>query len=288
MKFIYTSEETQAIAIKVASFLEKVNFTISIESALSDNVQYRPTFIAQKGNFKILIETQKVPMCDQGLLDMIHWLQNERCHCELYIAAHESATLTGILLKQLQRNGIGLIVVHDNKEISVFQEPKNPALTVSPDPTLNYGPYRTRVRECLSAFNAPNSFLTKNNRRKEALSDMCDLVEGLTRDLAVLSVKKGFLKLTQNNIDSKDWNGLIDTLASQNAYIIGNPIISNNLKFDLHSFRGARNLLKHPAKPTERIKRQKQFTERMMMGPRLIAELVTIKSSTQRKRKMKS
>jgi hypothetical protein len=55
------------------------------------------------------------------------------------------------------------------------------------------------------------------------------------------------------------------------------PIVGSTLKDDLHSFRGARNLLDHKVtNKREDTKRQQQFAERMMQGPRLVAELVSL------------
>ena len=52
------------------------------------------------------------------------------------------------------------------------------------------------------------------------------------------------------------------------------PLGFREAKARLHSFRGARNLVDHPvASKREEIKREKQFPERMMMGPRLIPNL---------------
>ena len=57
------------------------------------------------------------------------------------------------------------------------------------------------------------------------------------------------------------------------------PIVDDKLKQDLHSFRGARNLIDHPAtsKAAEK-KRQTQFAERMVMGPRLAGELLSLQA----------
>ena len=79
-------------------------------------------------------------------------------------------------------------------------------------------------------------------------------------------------------IRAKDWSEQIDTLASVNAYNpTYRPVVSNTLKADLHSFRGARNLVDHKVhgKRAE-ARRQTQFAERMMQGPRLTAELLSL------------
>jgi hypothetical protein len=79
-------------------------------------------------------------------------------------------------------------------------------------------------------------------------------------------------------IKAKDWSSQIDTLASKNAYNMGkDPIVSTTFKNDLHSFRGARNLVDHKVRgKRDDANRQKQFAERMMQGPRLVAELISL------------
>ena len=54
-------------------------------------------------------------------------------------------------------------------------------------------------------------------------------------------------------------------------------MIEADLKDDLHSFTRGRNLVDHKVKgKRQEEKRQKQFADRMMQGPRLIAELVLL------------
>lgn len=150
-------------------------------------------------------------------------------------------------------------------------KPKNPALIVTPDPTLKFGDCKVEVNSAIRKFNEID--------RKDGLRDMCELVERETEKLAILAVRKGLLRLGEADVQRQDWSGQINTLASPNTYNPGNtPLLDSKLKDDLHSFRGARNLIDHKvtSKRAE-IKRQRQFQERMMMGPRLIAELVSLK-----------
>ncbi len=287
MTYIYTPDDAQSIADVIASFLTKRKYKVFREVPISKDASFRTTLLAKKADLSIMVEAQHKPKLDDSLIALAQLLEKKNSYCEFYVATHEKANFTGTLLKQLEKNGIGLLVVDASDQLMVVKEPKNPALIVRPDPTLKYGNYKEKVNTCLGNFNSPNSSLTTKNPRKEALGDMCDMVEALTKDLALLAVKKRMLKLAPANIDAKDWSGVIDTLASKNSYWLGkNPIISANLRFDLHSFRGARNLLKHPAKSKrQEAERQEQFAERMMMGPRLVADLVSIKSLIAKKKK---
>ena len=62
-----------------------------------------------------------------------------------------------------------------------------------------------------------------------------------------------------------------------NVRVDWDPIVTGIFKNDLHSFRGARNLVDHKVRgKRDDVKRQKQFAERMMQGPRLVSELVSL------------
>ena len=101
----------------------------------------------------------------------------------------------------------------------------------------------------------------------------------LTEEVGLAACRKGWLKMPEPDFKAKDWAGQINELARKEAYNSPrSPLISANLKDDLHSFRNARNLVDHKVQSRrEDTKRQKQFAERMMQGARLVAELVSIK-----------
>lgn len=161
-------------------------------------------------------------------------------------------------------------MIDENGDVSESQNPRNPALVVTPDPTLRFGDCKDEIANAVKKFN--------NVNRKDGLRDMCEVVERETEELALRAVRKGWLTMNEAAIKGKDWSSQIDTLASKNAYTVGkNPIVSATFKNDLHSFRGARNLVDHKVRgKRDDANRQKQFAERMMQGPRLVAELVAL------------
>ena len=108
---------------------------------------------------------------------------------------------------------------------------------------------------------------------------MCELVERVTEEVGIAACKKEWLKTPEANFCEKRWSDQINELARPDVYNAGrSPLIPSTLKDDLHSFRGARNLVDHPARGRREDKRrQKQFAERMMQGPRLVADLVAVK-----------
>lgn len=283
MNYIYTPEEARSIADALSKFLKSHGFTVNVDEALNDDAPCSTTLIAKRAELSILFEAQNQVSCEEHLKDLALWLNNHRFYAELFIATHRDMTFSGAFLKQLDQTGIGLILVEDSGNVKIERQPRNPALVVCPEPTLKFGPFQSKVKECIAKFNLPQSFLTPGNPRVDAARDICEIVEGLTEELAVKGVRKKILKLNEKNIKDQDWSGQINTLASRKACLPGkNPIIDNDFKTDLHSFRGMRNLLDHKARSKRKeVERQQQLAERMMMGPRLVAEL------TAKKRKLR-
>lgn len=280
MKYIYTPEEVRPIADAIFKFMRHHGFDVSIEKPFCNDAPCTTTLIATKGRLAILLEAQHRLICDQYIKDLSHWLNSNRHNAELFIIAdRNTASFSGDFLKQLNQTGVGLILVEDDLEPTIERSPKNPALIISPEPTLRFGPYEKEVKSCIAKFNSPCSFLSDYNPRLDAARDMCEIVEGLTEELAICAVKKKHITLTENDIMEKDWAGQIDTLRSAKACAPGeSPILDEPLKIDLHSFRGIRNLLDHKTRTrTQEIDRQQQLAERMMMGPRLVDRLVKMK-----------
>ena len=177
-------------------------------------------------------------------------------------------------LAEMKRDGVGWLVVADDGRVSESTPALNPVLVVTPDPNLRYGDCHGAVTSALKNFNEVN--------RKDGLRDMCEIVEGETEDLALICVRRNLLRMDAMAIKNMDWSEQINALASVNAYNPGcTPIIDDSFKTDLHSFRGARNLVDHKvSNKRDDKRRQLQFAERMMQGPRIVAELVRLKRKT--------
>ena len=272
MRFEFTPDEAQTIASAIRNHLGRQGYKVRVEEPFEDDVPYRTTLVARKADSVILVEAMGVLVYSKSLQDFAHWLAAQRKYCELYLATHEDSNLTGGMLKEIARDGVGLMLVDDLNRITVPHKPRNPALVVTPDPTLKFGKHKAEVQGIVDKFN--------RGERKDALRDMCELVERETEDLGIVLVRRGHLKLSEENLRAKDWSGQIETLASVNAFSAGHaPVVTPPLKVDLHSFRGARNLVDHKVKSKrEDARRQRQYQERMMMGPRLFAELISLKN----------
>lgn len=270
MKFIVTPEEAQAPALAVARLLRKRGMTVKAEIEAWPGSPYRTTLVARQARFCILVEAQGVLNYGKALKELATRLAAQRYYAELYLATVSEAVLQAGILGEMKRDGVGLLVVDESGIVVESQKARNPALVVTPEPTLKYGDCKHEVAEAMKKFNDVD--------RKDGLRDMCEIVERETEELALRAVKKSWLTLNEQAIKDKDWSSQIDTLASENAFNPGkDPIVTPTFKNDLHSFRGARNLVDHKVRgKREDTKRQKQFAERMMQGPRLVAELVSL------------
>ena len=269
MRFVFTPEEAQKTASIVAKHLSK-NMKVYAEKAFSDDAPYRTTLLAELATLRTLIEAQGTIDYHRELRDLGRWLLARRAYAELYLATPEQSGLVAGVLQEMRQDGVGLIVIGYERHISVLQKARNPALIVTPEPTLKYGNCKEEVQLSLEKFNEVN--------RKDGLRDMCELVERETEKLALLGVRKNILKMAEKDIKTMDWATQIKTLSSPNACKPGaTPIITPDLKDDLHSFTRGRNLVDHKVRGRrEEERRQRQFAERMMQGPRLITELIAL------------
>ena len=262
-------EDLESIVFSVAKYYHKKNYRIRQLHAIAEDAPYRTTLVASKGTLNILIEAQKASRFHGALESLTRWLAAQRKHCEFYIATGDAGELTGGFLKELKAEGVGLLVVDDRGHIHIQFKARNNALVIRPDPTLNFGSLSDAVSDSLIKFNDVD--------RKDGLRDMCEIVEGLTEDVLVAAARKGIMAMDEAAARSQDWSCQINSLASSKA-CNGAPIIDDSLKGDLHAFRDGRNLVDHPvAGLRENAKRERRYADKMTMGPRLVAELQSIK-----------
>ncbi len=273
MRFQFTPDEAQAIAEKMASELKADGFVIYPEWPISEGAPYRTTLLATKSGFVVLVEAQASVAYGEPLRRLAQHLAATRANCELRIATVLGSSVSVHTLSDLGRDGVGLVAVDTEGRVpsEMVRAARNPALMITPDPSLKYGPHRGRVHALVQQFNGGD--------RKGALRDMYELVEGLTDDLARAAARNGHVSVTESAVEKMSWSQQIDTLASPNQAAPGKaPLVPDSLKGDLHSFRGGRNILDHKARgKREEIKRQHQFGDRIMTGARLVAEITSIR-----------
>jgi hypothetical protein len=271
VEFVLTPEEAQSTAEAVVEHLRAEKYKVKIEVGVGDDIPFRPTVSAVKDGMSRYVEAQSVPQYTHGVKDLVHRAGVEKLYCEVYIAVSMSTSLSGHFLNELSRDGVGLILVDAGGAVSIHRIATNPALQVSPDPTLKLGRLKSRVRDAVKRFNI--------GERKAALQEMCEIVEGETGRLVRKLAKRSWISASEEAVEKMDWSSCIDIAASTNACTAGRkPIVDDKLKQDLHSFRGARNLIDHSATAAGEKKRQTQFAERMLMGPRLAGELLSLQA----------
>ncbi len=269
MRFLFTPEEAQRTASIVAKYLART-MKVYVEKAFSAEAPYRTTLTAESGGFRLLVEAQGAVDYHRELRDFSQWLLAKRVYAELYLATSQQGGLVAGMLKTMKEDGVGLLIVDHERHVSLLEKARNPALIVTPEPTLKYGDCKREVKESLVKFNDVN--------RKDGLRDMCELVERETEALLLLGVRRKRMKMSEKDVKAMDWSSQINTLASSGAHQAGvAPTLGPDLKDDLHSFTRGRNLVDHKAHgKRQEQKRERQFADRMMQGPRLIAELVAL------------
>lgn len=271
VEFLFTPEEAQTIASAIIGHFRRESYKVNVEAAVAEDLKFRPTLVAENKGKKILIEAQGTPNYTESLKELLRWANSTpRLHGQIYIATSVGVNIQGQLLKSIKSDGIGLLLVDDQGSVTVFREAQNPALVVTPDPTLSFGKCKKEVATEVQKFN--------DGERKAALQQMCEIVERETESLALKAARKGWLNFTQSSVRAMKWADHINILASSKNYSSGySPLVSDNLRSELDVFRDTRNLVDHKARTKkEEREREMQFVERMMMGTRLIDILLKL------------
>ena len=271
MRFEVTPEEAQRPAVAMIKYFEEQGMTVMVEKPAWPTAPYRTTVVAKKAGRYVLVEAQGTLNYGRSLKDLVAWLARNRQYAEIYLATAAEAIVQAGALQEMKVDGVGLFVVSDDGVVTEQQRARNHALVITPDPTLTFGNWKHPIQKAVQKFNETD--------RQDGLRDMCEIVERLTDEVGVAACRRGWLKIPEADFKAKDWASQINELVRKEAYTPSHqPVVGASLKDDLHSFRGCRNLLDHKVRSRrEDSKRQRQFAERMMQGPRLAAELMSIK-----------
>src|SRR6266851_5399358 len=169
MPFELTPEEAQRPAVAVIRHFRKRHIRITMERRAWPDAPYRTTLLGVHSGLQLLIEAQGVLNYGATLKALATWLAARRHYAQFYIATMSDATLQAGVLEEMHRDGVGLLVVDDNSAVREAHRARNPALVVTPAPTLKFGAYRVEVGAAVEKFNETD--------RKDGLRDMCELVE---------------------------------------------------------------------------------------------------------------
>src|SRR2546428_2653902 len=107
MKFLFTPEEAQGIAAAVARHFRRANGKARIEAPAWDGAPYRTTLLFAKGQPQVLIDCQDIPSYGTSLRALAVQLAAKRLYAELYIATGAEAVLSGEMLQELSKDGVG-------------------------------------------------------------------------------------------------------------------------------------------------------------------------------------
>ncbi len=270
MKYSNIAEEARPIARIVIKFYKKKKLSILAKWPWLDS-KYCATFCFMNLDLPLIVETQGRLDYHKSLRGFVQWFFGRRQYGEIFIATSDESSLPAQDLKEMKSDGVGLLLVSETGQVVVHQQGRNPALVVNPDPTLKYGNRKSEIMDAMTKFNEVD--------RKDGLRDLCEIFESEIHKLLELAIRKGYLIMPLTSLTQKDLNERIDTLSSRNAYQQGRlPLIDSVLHRDLHSFRGARNLIDHPVKnKKEGMRRQRQFADRMISGARLLSDLYHVR-----------
>lgn len=269
MDFIFTPEDARTTAERVGRYYQLKRYHLQVETAYSAEAPYRTTLLARRNEMPtILVESQAALNLLRPMEDLARWLAAERAYCELYLAVASEGNLPGQALADCMKLGIGILIAMPDGSLQEVRHARNPALIITPDPNLKLGKLKRRVKALVERYNGGD--------RKEALRDLCEVIERETEVLLEKLQEKNRFTLSLAQIHGMTWENQINSLNSANSYMpgFGNPLAAKDIA-DLQAFRGARNLVDHKVRSQrQEAARDRQLGERMMLGARL-AEVLT-------------
>ena len=209
MKLSNIAEEARTIVRTIVKFYKKKKIKPN-EKWLWPDSRYCTTLCFMNFGLPILVEAQGRLDYHNSLKGFVQWFFGKRHYGEMFIATSDQSSLPAQDLKELKNDGVGLLLVSENGQVVVHQQPRNPALIVNPDPTLKYGNRKSEIMDAMTKFNEVD--------RKDGLRDLCEILESEVYRLMECAMKKGYLNLPPTVLEQKDLNGQIDTLYSKNAH----------------------------------------------------------------------
>ena len=195
MKFDITPDEALKTATAVIKHFKRKKMKVRIERPGWDDAPDRTTLVAEKDGLKILVEAQGVLSYGRSFQYFAAWLAARRYNSEICLATTEDATVEVGVSHQMKKDGVGLLIVRENNTVEEHHRARNPALVVTPEPTLSLGTVKAEVLAAVRKFNDVD--------RKDGLRDMCEIVERLTEELGVSAVRRGRLKIPEENFRGK-------------------------------------------------------------------------------------
>lgn len=279
LEYEFTPDDARPIADSVYQHFRNKGYKVFAEKAINDDAKYVTTLFAKKNSSIILVEAQVTHNLTNNIRRFAEHLKGGHVNVEFYLAVDDSSSMDLSDLRELKRLGVGLFIIKDS-DVELQNKAINPAYFVSIAPNLNYGKYKTEIKEMVEKFNEGN--------RKDALRDLCELGEKLTDTIISKADSKGIVNVSHVALEKLDWSNQIDILASSKNYVSGDALlVDKTMKADLDSFRVGRNLFDHKTKTkAEELRRQNQYLDKMGLGLRVSSELVTIVNRLVKRKKI--
>ena len=249
----------------------KRGYRVSIDEPLAAQYSFRPTLvIRKKGHDSIVIEVRSDVKIEPYFQDFVLKCQTNREPVRILLAVPargDDAAISYSLATagHLKELGVGVVLVGGDA-LTDHKRARVQALRFVMPPGAKLGKYHERYLQAVEKFN--------DDLPVDCIRDVTELVEECVRDIAMKSVKKAKVNITEAEAETGDLDFVINALSQKNFR--GQPqtaIFAPTLSQDLKSFKGARNLSHHPRKAAQRRALQEQMIERMEMATRLIREV---------------
>lgn len=274
MKFEILNKELWPIAKSITDFYRKRGITkFKIEKSLNDTYRFRPTIFFKKRNGLIVIEVTNKPVFQEYFEGFVKDCLVTRENFEIYMAfpsmiENEEVSFTPCFLSQVKKYGVGIILVDNNNTI-IHTKAVKCFLRITPNELVAVIYNKSRILQIVDKFNV--------GQHIDAIRDITELVEKVVLVLALKAAQKRKIIPCVKEIETKfDFEGLINLMSAPNWKDNKGQIkpqkryFDENLKNDLKSYKGARNLSHHPRNSREEKILEQQLLERMRMGIRLV------------------
>jgi hypothetical protein len=272
VKFDYLSRDLWPAALLVAKHFKARKYAVQGEKQISSAYGFRPTLTCKRSWDRIAVEVRSSPIIDGPFRELITTALAGREELTIYIALPRERDGNEILLPvsfldELRKFGVGLLLVSDG-EVEEREKGARCSLRYSVAAGRSMGRYKERVIEAVRKFNRGDNI--------DGLRDLTEIVEASVEDLAAKAAAKRLIVPTEEEIQTMDFEGKINVLGAPEWR--GQPqrrFLEENLKNDLKSYKGARNLGHHPRSKLQQQNLENQLMERTEASIRLLREILT-------------
>jgi len=272
VKFEYLSRDLWPTAIAVARHFRTKGYTVHVERPILDASGFRPTLAFRKSWEVIAVEVNSSPAVEGAFWDFVRIALVHRAELAVYAALPRERSGNEILLPvsfldALKNFGVGLLLVSAS-EVEEKEKGARCSLRFSIPPGRSLGKHKDQVLEAVKKFNRGDNV--------DGIRDLTEIVEGAIGDLASKAASRRLIIPTSEEIREMDFEGMINILgAPEWRGQAQRRFLDENLKNDLRSFKGARNLGHHPRNRKQQRSLESQFMERSQASVRLLREILT-------------